>query len=465
MITLKLKYKTEKDNLEKILNYQKQYTNCFHFMFNRVQEGKSQTIIKHLPINNCDLMDAWFKQSCVNEAIQLNKDINVFSKKNKNKVKVIFGGKNNFKKRCEGKITAEEFKSLKLKPLYSIGTRSNKCIAGNQKFHIENDLNILFKPNTKTKIILKLVGVGNRIDLLRNLFLKQETRKFTLTYKLSQDYIFISFDETELYKDVQRQTQLLSRYIAIDMNPNYVGYSIIDWHDSKHFKVIKSGVYSLKTLNDIQNNLHVASNDPKKIALTNKRKYEVYKIVQNLVNKAIYYKCKVFAIENLIFKTKDKELGPAVNKLVNNYWCRSIFVENLIKRCNIFNIKLLTMKPEYSSFIGNFLFRNLKNKFPDMILSSIEISRRAYEYYEKYITHKNINNTKKNIVFPLIEDYKSFYIKSLEEFSNKNLDLKSWVTLYNSFKSLNLKYRVPLNEKFKDRLFSKYSYTTIYKFK
>jgi hypothetical protein len=44
---------------------------------------------------------------------------------------------------------------------------------------------------------------------------------------------------------------------------------------------------------------------------------------------------------------------------------------------------LLEVKPEYSSFIGNFLFRSL-NK-PDMVLASIELSRRGYEYFNQYI--------------------------------------------------------------------------------
>ena len=43
------------------------------------------------------------------------------------------------------------------------------------------------------------------------------------------------------------------------------------------------------------------------------------------------------------------------------------------------NIKLLQVVPEYSLFIGNFLYRSLN--LPDMILASIELSRRAYEFY------------------------------------------------------------------------------------
>jgi hypothetical protein len=30
------------------------------------------------------------------------------------------------------------------------------------------------------------------------------------------------------------------------MNPNYIGWSIIDWKSESEFKVVKSGIYSIK---------------------------------------------------------------------------------------------------------------------------------------------------------------------------------------------------------------------------
>ena len=44
----------------------------------------------------------------------------------------------------------------------------------------------------------------------------------------------------------------------------------------------------------------------------------------------------------------------------------------------------MKVKPGYSSFIGNFLYRSLN--LPDMILVSIEIERRGYEFYNYYIS-------------------------------------------------------------------------------
>jgi len=35
------------------------------------------------------------------------------------------------------------------------------------------------------------------------------------------------------------------------LNPNYIGWSIVDWKSESEFDVIKSGVYSIKKLNNI----------------------------------------------------------------------------------------------------------------------------------------------------------------------------------------------------------------------
>jgi len=91
---------------------------------------------------------------------------------------------------------------------------------------------------------------------------------------------------------------------------------------------------------------------------------------------------------------------------------------------------LLEVKPEYSSFIGNFLFRSL-NK-PDMVLASIEISRRGYEYFNQYITKQK--EQKKNIIQPDVKDFIKFWRMSMEElipeFSGTSL-----IELYNFIKS------------------------------
>ena len=141
-------------------------------------------------------------------------------------------------------------------------------------------------------------------------------------------------------------------------------------------------MYSLKRINDKQdelNRLKLSPEDKQKVRLTNKRKHEVMQISKNLINKAMYYQCEMFSVENLDIQSKDNEKGKKFNRLVNSYWVRDKFIQNLEKRCNIFGIKFMKVTPNYSSFIGNFLYRSLN--LPDMILASIEIGRRGYEFY------------------------------------------------------------------------------------
>ena len=86
------------------------------------------------------------------------------------------------------------------------------------------------------------------------------------------------------------------------------------------------------------------------------------------------------------------------------------------------------------------MFRN-EHK-PDMILASIEISRRGYEYNLQYI--EKTKQTEKNIIFPKLEYFYDTYIKSLEEFNIREIysNLKD---LYSFIKKSKIMYRFPLN--------------------
>ena len=100
----------------------------------------------------------------------------------------------------------------------------------------------------------------------------------------------------------------------------------------------------------------------------------------------------------------------------------------------------MKVKPEYSSFIGNFLYRSLN--LPDMILASIEIGRRGYEFYNQYIS--KTKEIKKNIVRPNLSMFQKLYLKSLEEFKLQPI-YKDLIELYYFFKKSKLKYRLSID--------------------
>ena len=423
MVTLKIKYKSENPDI--ILQYIKQYTSCYHIAYNRyIESYKQKDIEAYLKnMNNIDLMNSWFIKCAAYQVKSLNKN------------NIIFGGKFNYFQRLKNKITKEQYKLNRLVPLYSGGESNHN---GNRFFQITEDLNILFKPNRDTKIKLNLTKQNTYNKILQKLYILQKEH-IPIGYKLDAKYVYINIDETVINK---YSIQFINnRIMSIDMNPNYIGWSIIDWKSESNFNIVKTGIYSIKDLNDYQDKLKLPSNDKKIIKLNNKRNYGTLQISKKLIDMCLYYRCQIFSIEDLNIKSQDANKGRKFNRLVNNSWCRDKLVNNLCKRCNIFGIKFIQVKPEYSSFIGNFLFRTLN--LPDPILASIELSRRGYEFYNQYIT--KVKEIKKNIIQPKIDQFRNFYIKSLEEF-NLGDDWLDFKSLYLHFKKSKIKYRLSINE-------------------
>ena len=430
MITLKLKYKSEGIR-SLILDYQRQYSNCLHFLYNRISDNPSISEIElrnlYSSINNCSLINKWLFQCAIKEAKQIYKT---------HGSKVIFGGKLNFINRAKLKISKDEYKLKRLSPIYSIGEAR---LSGNRLFKLRDNFNIIFQPNRANHYTLQLVGLGNnRIKLLNRLTELSIQNKVTLTYKLSVDYIWITYNENQIEYISSKKIQ--NRVFAIDINPNYIGWSIIDWNSSSKYKTIKEGVISIKELNAYDNKQKI--NSTGRIHISNFRKHAILEICKNLVDKAAYYRCDTFAVEDLNFKSTSN-YNRKFNRLCRNQWNRNLLFQNIRKRCNIYGIKFVAVKPEYSSFIGNLLFRHT-SKAPDMVLSSIEIGRRAYEFKSQYID--KTKNKNKNIVFPNISDFYDLYAKSLEEFSiyEKSFD---WIKLYSCFKNTKMTYRVPISDK------------------
>ena len=79
-----------------------------------------------------------------------------------------------------------------------------------------------------------------------------------------------------------------------------------------------------------------------------------------------------------------------------------------------------------------------------MILASIELSRRAYEYYNQYISRTK--EQKKNIIQPDIKLFNDLIIKSLEEFNIQREQFKDLKELYYIFKKSKMLYRLSIDQ-------------------
>ena len=440
MITLKLKYSC--DDLcdqDVILEYMKQYTHVFRVAYNKLYNKEKVKQVDLLKLNHIDLLSSWWIASAMIDAKML---YNRFKNQ-----KVVFGGKHNFLKRCKHQIDKETFNLNRLSGLSSIGEKKSgtKSVHGNRKFKLTADLKQVILKLKDKKVKLNLIGnySKNLLYKLSQVYKHQILDDTPLTYKIDTNYIYITFDETIVLSLNLNLKQITNRVLSLDLNTNYIGWSITDWKSSSEFNIIKSGIYSFKNLTDKIQDLKgkgFSSESEIRKHLNNKLEYETYQVVKNLIKKAIYYKVQLIGIEDLSIKGKNLGKGSYLNGLINNKWLRNKFSTCLEKYCNIYGFKFQKVKPEYSSFIGNFLFRSLN--LPDMVLSSLEIGRRCYEFYNQYITKQN--KIQKNIIQPNLKDFNSLYIKSLEEFNMQNTEFKDLKDLYYIFKNSKLTYRVPI---------------------
>ena len=343
----------------------------------------------------------------------------------------------------KGKISKEEFQLKRLRPLSMIGTTGSESFKGNRYFKIISDNQVSFNYSKNKHIIFNIKLDKNNLEKFKILKELQNEKGIALTYYISL------FNDISISYEVQKENEyepIKNRILAIDLNPNYIGYSIIDWINTENnyeYKIIEAQVISLKDLNDKTKEFKkkkLSSESKEMKWLTNERHYEISLIVKYLINRCIHYKCELFVMEDLNIKRDDKEKGRNFNRLINNLWCRNLF-ENLIsRRCIENNIRLLILEPSFSSFIGNLTFRN--EKLPDPILASIEMSRRGYEFKNQYITKEKL--IKKNIIFDNSEFNLSRISQSLEELSYK-MEFKDIKDLYNKTKNLDIRYRFPLN--------------------
>ena len=424
--TIKLPYISE--NAETINKYITNYNNVLRFTYNRLLDNDFKLSTKQLTemqksMNNV-FIDSHFLNSAQYEAKQL-----------KGKPKVIFGGRYNYLQRCIGKISNQEFKKNRLQPLLSVG---EACKLGNRKFEIKSVDIILFKPDRYNHVILHLPKLRkNYKQYLQKLIFLQNGCSIPITYRLDLKYIYITFNE--LNEVVQ--SNKLDIIFAIDLNPNYIGWSVVDWVSSTKQKIVDAGVISNKLINDAECSLHKSSNSKERIYFSNKRSYENIDTAKFLVEIANHYQCEIFSIEKLEINSKDSGNGRRFNRLINNQWNRNIFYSQIEKYCNRYGIKFYKVVANYSSFEGNLIYRN--TGLPDMCLSSIELGRRAYEFHHQYIVKDK--PVTKNIMFDISDNAKTAIIQSLEElnYSCAFNDIKS---LYIQIKNSGLKYRVQLED-------------------
>ncbi|MCK9430399.1 MAG: hypothetical protein M0R17_10395, partial [Candidatus Omnitrophica bacterium] len=213
-----------------------------------------------------------------------------------------------------------------------------------------------------------------------------------------------------------------SVYMGIDLNPDTIGISVF-----RNEKIIHVQEFSLKIIFDKILNDKFNSDSNKMKYFQNKLKFETFEISKSITSLTKYFNCKTVFIEDLKFKqklNKEQKYNHVGNRKCKNLWKRELFIQNLTKRLNISGIKLYSVNPAYSSFVGN-----LQHDYTDAVNASIEIARRGFEYRIK----KNKNGF-----------YPNLMVK--HQWKEMAARFTDWKKFYFEIKNLKLKYRVSLDE-------------------
>lgn len=389
------------------------YSSMFRMAYNRLQEGCSENTTWH-KLKEIFGVNCWLASSAAKEAHGL---VNTSGEK-----KVLFGGKWNLKQYLKGLITKEQFKYKRLMPLCSIGERQ---YAGNRLFDFDFDNRVVvFKPSNGVRKEIRFCPVKKKLaNELAKVQELAEQKKMPLTVKFTDKHLYLTYDETLIYNEAYKGLKY-NRVLGIDMNPNYIGVSVIEFDKDDEFKVLHKEVFDLSALTRPSGK---SSTDVKSKYFTNKLKHETLAIAHKINRLVDYWKCSRLAIEDLSIKSKDQKKGKTFNRLCNNRWERQLFVNKLKMLAGIHRYELVEVNPAYSSIVGNFAYGSPNT--PDMIAASIEIARRAYKKFEKGWF------------------YPKFNVERTDEQWKQTLSgVKTWKDLFRKIKEVKLKYRFLLSD-------------------
>ena len=406
-----ISFKIEYTNQESVNYDSRIYSSIVRYAFNRLQENNSTTLTYQDVCSKFDL-NSHLCNCAVREAYGIIKRF----KKDEFPKKFYFG---DVKRRSKNLISYEEYKQSRNLGFFSEG--ENGCAKGNRLFKIDLQSNsVIYKRCRNEHIILKIKEKlsDKRKRILESLYLTMENKVSPVSFRVKDDNLYISYDESivEQYKRFKGLKQ--NRILGVDLNPNYIGLSILEFNDSDEFKIIHKQVFDISKLNENGS--------------TNKVKFEIQQIDNDILKLCKHYKVSKLVIEDLKFKKSNKFWSKKLNKLCKNKFRYCRIKNHLQTLCNVYGVEFLEVNACYSSFVGNFCYGN--NNTPDPIAASIEISRRAYKKFSKewfYPTIVSIERIKEVLGNQWKEELKLAY--------------KSWKTFFNQIKKLKLKYRFQLD--------------------
>lgn len=251
------------------------------------------------------------------------------------------------------------------------------CGSRHYKFsEVENDI-LFFTPVNGANIKLHLIvsDERKRSNDYKQLIKAVEyalDKKLPISVRLKEDSVFITYDNNvvehlnfqekckiEYEKGNQVLEALPNRIMAIDLNPERIGYCILDLDlETGKITPVVSGCFDYSGLTSKYKNLYKSSDPKKHTRATNERNYWLSVIIARLGRMTKHYRVSQFAVEDLNFKRKVyNKFTRSFNRLTSNMWNRTLIMRGINKFCQNNRIDLMLISPEYSSVIGNFMHR------------------------------------------------------------------------------------------------------------
>ena len=418
MKTVKLTISNGADVLEDM----QVYSSVVRVAYNRFQDDMEEKEVR----SYCNARfghNSWFINSAIKEAEALYK-------LNGNK-RILFGGKYNLRQYMRGLIDKATFKYRRMFPIGLLGqkdTKGNRLVA----FDLNNN-RLVYKPNRNRHVEIKFLPMRKKIsEELSKVQELANQKKIGITVKLSDKFIWLTYDETLVHQEKFTHLQE-RRVLGIDLNPEYIGLSILEFDRKNDFKVLHKRVYDITSLTRKSGK---SSDSKESKYLTNKLKFETIAIAHEISQMVNVWKCKTVSIEDLNIKPSDTGKGKKTNRKCNNVWQRKLFITKLKMLAGIHGFDVTEVNPAYSSIVGNFAYGS--ENTPDMVAASIEIARRAYKKFEKGWF------------------YPRFKIQFRDEQWKQTLGpVDDWKGLFRKIKETGLKYRFLLRDYIQNAVFSK----------
>lgn len=142
-------------------------------------------------------------------------------------------------------ISHEEFAKSRLRGIFSEGEIGG--YKGNRYFSIDSTNRCITYKRSRNKHIKLIITerLSNKREMmLSSLQLAMINKECPISFRIKNNKVFISYDEKAVEKDKHIKDLHQDRILGIDLNPNYIGLSVLKFRNND-FQVLFKEVFDL----------------------------------------------------------------------------------------------------------------------------------------------------------------------------------------------------------------------------